>query len=536
MPRKWGSVSDGSGYSTLADVPEVQACGLKDERPTIVLRCELMPMTDEAISALARIDGIYQREGFLVDIVPSAEPDGFSRISQVPASRLRELLSSVATCKRRVKGENDSESFVSVAPTKDLISMIIDRRHWPTLRPLNGIARAPIVRPDGTVCTEPGYDAATSLFYEARCQVAVSKSPTKDEATKALARLRGLLADFPFAAPREVSEAAWLAALLTIVGRSAVDAPVPLTLIDASEKGSGKTLLADALGAISQGESLPRQTQPESKEEWKKTMLTIALEAPPLVLFDNVSSKFGSDALDAFLTGTRYQDRLLSKNETVSPKTRTVFVVTANNPSFKQDTIRRSIHVRITPKEERPEQRATFKHPNLLRHIRENRGQYLADALTLLRAYFASGRPPVEMRTMGSYEEWSAVVRAPLIWLGLPDPAETQDELRESADDDRAVFGEFLAAWVAFYGEDQDQGVTAAKLLEDLVDTGERHPKRDVLRAVFCAFCKTGGKLPVAQDVGYWFRTSRDRSAFGLRFERCKAHTRTGTTWRVVRA
>jgi len=52
-----------------------------------------------------------------------------------------------------------------------------------------------------------------------------------------------LLADFPFAAPREVSESAWLAAALTIVARSAIDGPVPLTLIDAREKGSGKTLL-----------------------------------------------------------------------------------------------------------------------------------------------------------------------------------------------------------------------------------------------------------------------------------------------------
>jgi len=523
-------------YSRLGDVPEAQASGPKDERPVIVIRCDLMPMTDEAISALARLDGIYQREGFLVDIVPSAQPDGFSRISQIPAPRVRELLSSVATCKKRVKGENDSESFTSVPPTKDLVSMVIDRRYWPNLRPLQGIARAPIVRPDGTVCTEPGYDAATGLFYEAHCEVAVSKSPTKNEAMKALARLRGLLRDFPFAAPREVFESAWLAALLTIVARSAVVGPVPLTLIDASERGSGKTLLADVLGAIAQGESLPRQTQPESREEWKKTMLTIALEAPPVVLFDNVSSKFGSDALDAFLTGTRYQDRLLSKNETVSPKTRTVFVVTANNPSFKQDTIRRSLHVRITPKEERPEQRATFEHPSLLRHIRENRRQYLGDVLTVLRAYFAARQPSVEMRTMGSYEEWSTVVRAPLIWLGLPDPAETQDELRESADDDRAVFGEFLAAWAAFYSTDQDEGVTVLKLLENLADTGQRHPKRDVLRAALCAFCDTGGKLPASRDVGYRFRASKDRSAFGLRFERCQAHTRTGSTWRVVRA
>lgn len=74
------------------------------------------------------------------------------------------------------------------------------------------------------------------------------------------------------------------------------------------------------------------------------------------------------------------------------------------------------------------------------------------------------------------------------------------------------------------------------KLLENLVDTGEKHPKRDGLRAALCALCDTGGKLPVAQQVGYRFRACKDRSAFGLRFERRQAHTRTGTAWRVVRA
>jgi len=116
VPRERGSMSDGSGYSTLVDVPETQVSGPKDDRPVIVLRSELMPMTNEAISALAQLEGIYQREGFLVDILPSTEPDGLSRMSPIPAARLREVVSSVATCKKRVKGENDSERLVSVPP------------------------------------------------------------------------------------------------------------------------------------------------------------------------------------------------------------------------------------------------------------------------------------------------------------------------------------------------------------------------------------------------------------------------------------
>jgi hypothetical protein len=54
------------------------------------------------------------------------------------------------------------------------------------------------------------------------------------------------------------------------------------------------------------------------------------------------------------------------------------------------------------------------------------------------------------MRPMGSYKDWSRVVRAALVWAGQPDVAVTQDDLRDSANEDRTDASILLRAWYAY--------------------------------------------------------------------------------------
>src|SRR5207249_1071181 len=59
-------------------------------------------------------------------------------------------------------------------------------------------------------------------------------------------------------------------------------------------------------------------------------------------------------------------------------------------------------------------------------------------ALTLLRGYCSAGRPDVELSTWGSYEAWSGLVRAAIVWAGLPDPCVGRAEFTD-ADADLAT-------------------------------------------------------------------------------------------------
>ena len=55
----------------------------------------------------------------------------------------------------------------------------------------------------------------------------------------------------------------------------------------------------------------------------------------------------------------------------------------------------------------------------------------LVSALTVLRAYHVAGRPR-QASPLGSFGEWSDLVRSALLWLGHADPVDTMEKSRTS--------------------------------------------------------------------------------------------------------
>lgn len=507
-----------------------------DERETVVLGPDLARVVDETIEVLGT-QPIFQRQGALVDIVRDAEvradgvirPEGMPRIRMLPSARLKEMLSVAIDYKRRRQTEQGWQE-VSVGAPVDVVAALAARGQWPTIRPLAGIAEYPVLRADGSVLNEPGYDPRTTLIYEPTCEVQVPTDCSREAAVAAVQELRALVADFPFAEPLHFT--AWLATLLALLARPAIAGPVPMTLIDASERGSGKTLLADVIGVICRGKNLARRTAPEDPAEWKKAMLGIAIAADPVVLIDNVTRMLRSDALDAVLTGTSFRERVLGRNEELTLDVRTVFIVTANNAVLSADLIRRAIQTRLEPQSERPDQRGDFAHADLLAYVTEHRARYIAAALTVLRGYFEAGRPKVKMRPMGSYEAWSSVVRAALVWAGEPDVALTQDALREDSDPEHEDTEQLVSAWFESFGS---RSVTAAYVLRELADP-TLEPSKAALRNAINVTCDSDpGRLPSLRKLGNKLRTMRGRIVDGTIFERSKEHGMHGAEWRTRR-
>ncbi len=458
-----------------------------------------------------------------------ARPKGTPRIRLLPSGRLRELLTIAADFKKRRQTEEGWRT-VSASPPADVVAAVAARGQWDCIRPLNGIAEYPVLRADGTVLQTPGYDVRTALIYEPTVTVVVPENPTQEDARAAVRDLRELVADFPFTS--SVHKTAWLAALLTLLGRPAIDGPTPLTLIDASERGTGKTLLADVIGVICRGKPLPRRTAPEDPAEWRKAMLAIAIAADPIILIDNVTRMLRSDALDTVLTGTAFRERVLGRNEDLTLDVRTLFVVTANNAILSADLIRRSIHSRLESRSEHPDQRGDFQHPDLLGHALQRRAHYLAAGLTILRAYVVAGRPSVQLRPMGSYEAWSSVVRASLVWAGEPDIAATQDALRENSDPEHEDLSALFAAWHVVYAE---RAVTARQVADDLSDP-TLDPRERTLRDAIGVFCDSEpGRMPSLRKLGNKLRGARGRAVGGIVFERASEHGREGVAWRTKR-
>jgi putative DNA primase/helicase len=120
--------------------------------------------------------------------------------------------------------------------------------------------------------------------------------------------------------------------------------------------------------------------------------------------------------------------RILGKSEAPEFECKAAVFATGNNLVLVGDMVRRAVVCTLDARVERPELRE-FEFDPIDRVLR-NRGAYVAACLTIARAYKAAGAPEV-CRPLGSYGEWSDLIRAPLIWLGKADPVDSMETARE---------------------------------------------------------------------------------------------------------
>jgi putative DNA primase/helicase len=236
------------------------------------------------------------------------------------------------------------------------------------------------------------------------------------------------------------------------VARFAIQGNVPLFSVDATTRGSGKGLLIDVFSAIATGRHAPRYAQTTDEEEERKRLFTIALAGDVLVHIDNIVAPFGSGALDSVLTGPTIRDRVLGVNAEREAPISTVFFASGNNMVYKGDLARRVVPINLDPKCERPEERTGWQHSPLIPWVIQKRPRLVVAALTILKGYFTAGKPDQKLTAMGSFEEWSDLIRSTIVWTGEPDPCEGRKDIEADSDPAYEALHNFLTAWYARYG------------------------------------------------------------------------------------
>ncbi|MHB1843250.1 MAG: TOTE conflict system archaeo-eukaryotic primase domain-containing protein [Deltaproteobacteria bacterium] len=492
-------------------------------KPRIVIRTEEHAVIDEAIAALSRVDSIYCRAQLLVHVIKDKSklagvihPSAAARIVPLNLAGIRDRLTQAADWVALKEKQGEVEE-VPAHPPNWAPGEVENRGDWPGMRYLEGVVESPVLRPDGSLLEHEGYDDATGLLYQpsARYPLAPAR-PTREDAVAAAAELLDVVCDFPFKS--DAHRAAWLAGVLTPLARYGFRGPAPLFLMDANVRSAGKTLLADVTGEIIAGREMARTPQTPDENEEIKRITAIALGGDRIVLIDNINKPLGSGALDTVLTGTLWSERILGKSEKVTLPLLTVWYATGNNVTFKGDTARRCLHIRLDSDLERPEYREGFKHPQLLTWLHENRPRLVVAALTVLRAYCAAGKPEVGFKAWGSFEGWSGLVRSAVVWAGLADPGETRAELEE-VDTDSRVLADLIAGWASLPDELGTRGCTVAEAIEALRadDAGKQFPR---LRSSLDEFCPHApGQLPTARKVGNALRRFRGRVVGGQKLQ-----------------
>lgn len=412
-----------------------------------------------------------------------------------------------------------------------LARALIAERHWPSVRALNGVTSAPIVRADGTVRTAPGYDEATGMLLVTAVEFpAIAPAPDKDAATAALAILLRPFECYQFAA--EAGRSVALSLVLSRLARHLMPT-TPLHLAEAPKAGTGKTMLVEAASIIVDGVRPSLRAWPESDEEMRKAITACLLSSHGMVCFDNVPNGqvMRSAVLDKLITNVIWEDRLLGGNSNVYLHNNLVIAATGNNVRPSQDTIRRVISARIATDDEEPWRRAFPFTP--VEFAQRHRVALVSAACTLLAAFIGAGMPaPAGLAPLGTFEDWSRIIRNALLWLDLADPVSTQDAFALH-DPAREALVDLLAALRVIFSDARfrclDVVTLAASASMDTADS-PAGSLRMALRAIF------DGHLPDMRRLGRYFDTHRDEVAGGLRLlAEFDAHAK-ANRWRVVPA
>jgi putative DNA primase/helicase len=337
--------------------------------------------------------------------------------------------------------------------------------------------------------------------------VDIPSHPTKGDAQAALGLLLGLLNEFPFV--DEVSKSVALSAMMTPAVRAAISV-APLHAFTSPTPGSGKSYLVDVVSAIYSGKPCPVIGKGETNSELEKRLHTSLVAGHPIVNIDNVNGELGGDFLCQAIERPEIDIRILGETRHVRVQNNVTLFATGNNIRLTGDVTRRSTLCRLDTKLERPELRKFSTNP--VNKVLANRGNYIAAALTIVRAYRCAGSPlPDATVPIGSFQGWSDFVRSPLMWLELADPLKSMEEVR-SIDPELEHLKGMFAALAERFGYGPDKAQTAAKVLSAAYNGKADGALREAIDAL-----RQKGRPVGSVELGQWLGRYQDRVVENMR-------------------
>lgn len=373
--------------------------------------------------------------------------------SPLRASLLASLLARHADVRKPDTDKTGEPIEVEISPPGPVLQAVLARRSWPGLPVLRRIISIPVLRPDGTLLQEPGYDPATGFYLAKKTPLPpVPEQPTPEQVTTAREFLLNcFLRDFPWRS--HADKANYLALAVTPIIRPFTRSLSPFGLIEASMPSSGKTILTGCVGLLVGQRVL---TWTDSEDELRKSITSVLAEQVGAVVFDNLveGHVIDSAVLARLVTERTWTDRRLGSNTAASFPNDQLWLATGNNLRTGGDMASRTVWVRLDPNCPRPEARTGFGIPNLDTWILDPRNQavVLWHLLVLILDWTAHGAPTAtNVPAMRQFTRWAQHLGGFLEHHGVRgflDNAETGRALDDTAGEWRA----FLQAWHDLHG------------------------------------------------------------------------------------
>lgn len=394
---------------------------------------------------------------------------------------------------RCFKFNSKTKEYAPVEPPFDECLQVVAEGSWPGVQELRGVAIAPFMREDGSICETPGYDGASGWFLAQgglRLPEPVPDRPTREQVSTACALLRMPWCDFGWTS--EAAAMLPISIILSVLARAAIAGPVPVHAVDAPTMGAGKSLAVQLAGIIATGQPPEAATWPTSEEERGKTISAAAMTGDQIYAIDNVArgSLIGGSALERTLTSAGVRFRLLGVSEERIVPWRAVVTVTGNGLNFTQETGRRTLKAEIERKNLGAVEEENWTIPNVAAWCLRERPGLVWAALTILRAHAVAGRPA--NKPFRSFAEWDPIVAGAIQWAfghNIVDLAVRSDG---SGDENLVTWDALVSALAGALGYDTEWGWDEVVAAAGPGNLGR--PEAVALRAAVSALSELGGK------------------------------------------
>ena len=492
----------------------------KHKATITVIAGELDGVVDAAEIALSIIGKHYQRSGFICNVI-NDPGSNLTAIKEINLSDLTRILSKDVYWRHY---SLPTQSFKTIDPSSKHVKSLHSSCSYKHLPVLRGIARQPYLRLDNSLMDSVGYDESTGMYgVFDESKFSVPMSPSREVAIVALEELKSLLTEFSFAKSHDLSAAICL--IITAAIRTSLPL-APMGHIKAPQISSGKSYLCDLIAAFAGPARPTAYAFPTNDEECSKLLLAALFESPAVITFDNLTSDLiPFKSLCSALTAEYMTGRLLGFSQIRTVCTRTLFLSSGNNVDPVKDMVRRVLTITLDPQLESPATRRFNGNP--LEMVLANREQYVSLVLTIVRAYIVAGCPiQKNLTALGSYGEWTTLVRSPLVWLGLPDPATAMFGTMET-DPDREILDRLMINLRKVFGDKPVSVSNIVMRVESTIMSGQNSELAEVVREI----SEENGKIN-RRILGSWIARREKKLVNGYYFVR--ASTSGGSArWKV---
>jgi hypothetical protein len=164
----------------------------------------------------------------------------------------------------------------------EVLDALLSRGANSQLNQLKTLATTAYLSPKDELVTKHGYDAKNGIYLVKSGGVIAGQScqPSKQAALESLSYLSSWLSDIPFKS--EIDESVAVACLMAAVDRVNLD-NIPLTAFNAPTAGTGKSLLVDVIGVVSNGKPVSVLAQGKDEAEMEKRLHSAILRGDTLI-------------------------------------------------------------------------------------------------------------------------------------------------------------------------------------------------------------------------------------------------------------